>query len=123
MPRKPSKKLNFNFTALPCHITKSEAFLACKPQAKVIWFMLLERYNGQNNGQISLSVREAAKYVNCSPNWAGKHIDQLIFVGLIERTMKTGFTNGKRLASTYGLTHLPTAGKPANDLWKKFKPQ
>lgn len=122
MPRKPSKRLGFSFTALPTHLTKSESFLACKPQAKVIWFMLMERYNGENNGLISLSVREAASYVGCSPNSAGKHINQLLEVGLVERTMKTGFTCGKRLASTYSLTHLPCKGRPASNLWKKFQP-
>ena len=121
MPRKTSKKLGFQFTALPKHITKSEAFLACKPQAKLIWFMLLELYNGENNGDISLSVRQAGCYVGCSANSAGTHINQLIDVGLIERTMKSGFTCGKRLASTYRLTHLPAPGKPACDRWKKFK--
>ena len=121
MPRKKSNKLNFSFVALPRNITASPAFLVSKPAAKVIWFQLMERHNGQNNGEISLSVREAAKYVNCSPNSAGKHIDQLIAVGLIRRTMKTGFTMGKRLASTYALTHLPQGSKVATNDWKHYK--
>ena len=123
MPRKQTKKLNFNFTALPSHITKSEAFKECNAHAKVIWFKLMELYNGSNNGEISLSVRQAGEYAGCSPNYAGKHINQLIEVGLIDRTMKTGFTSGKRLACTYALTHLPVGNKTATDRWKKFKSQ
>lgn len=123
MPRKQSNKLNFTFTALPSHITKSEAFKACNAHAKVIWFKIMELYNGSNNGEISLSVRQAGEYAGCSPNYAGKHINQLIEVGLIDRTMKTGFTSGKRLACTYALTHLPIGTKTATDRWKKFKNQ
>ena len=52
---------------------------------------------------------------------AGKYIDQLIAVGLIRRTMKTGFTMRKRLASTYALTHLPQGNKAATNDWKHFK--
>ena len=121
MPRKTSNKIGYSFVALPKHITKSSAFLDCKPVAKVIWFQLMERHNGHNNGEISLSVREAGKYANCSPNSAGKHIEQLIAVGLICRTMKTGFTMGKRLASTYALTHVPIGSKVATNIWRQYK--
>ena len=121
MPRKTSNKIGFSFVGLPKHITKSSAFLDCKPTAKVIWLQLMERYNGYNNGEISLSVRDAGKYANYSPNSAGKHIEQLIAVGLICCTMKTGFTMDKRLASTYALTHIPIGGKAATNKWRQYK--
>ena len=36
-------------------------------------------------------------------------------VGLLESTMKTSFTNGKRLASTWALNRLPIGGKFATN--------
>ena len=121
MPRKSSNKLDFHFTALPKNVTSSQAFLYSSAKAKVIWLCLMERYNGHNNGEIPVSVRDAGAYAKCEPNTAGKALRELQDVGLIHCTMKTGFTMGKRLASTYALTHLPVGGKVATNDWKRYK--
>ena len=42
----------------------------------MIWFAVLERFDGANNGAISLSVRDAAEYAGCSPNTAGRMLAQ-----------------------------------------------
>ena len=102
-------------------------WLADKPsfpsatEARLIWIVVLERINGENNGKISFSVREAGAYAGCTPNTAGRMFNELITVGLLECTMKTSFTNGKKLASTWALTHLPIGGKLATNQWKSFE--
>ena len=116
--RKKGTKLNFAFTAVPKHITRSEAWFSCSPAARLIWIAVLERFNGENNGEISLSVREAGDYAGCTKNTAGRKFNELLDAGLLECTMKTSFTNGKGLASTWALTHLPVGGKVATNLWK-----
>ena len=55
--KKRQSKLNFPFTAMPKHITRSDAWFSCRPAARLIWFAVLERFDGANNGAISLSVR------------------------------------------------------------------
>ena len=119
--RRKGPKLKFAFTAVPKHITRSTAWFACRPAARLIWIAVLERFNGENNGKISFSVREAGAYAGCTPNTAGRMFNELITVGLLECTMETSFTNGKRLASTWALTHLPIGGKFATNQWKNFK--
>ena len=118
--KKHAPKLNFAFTAVPKHITRSEAWFACRPAARLIWFAVLERFNGSNNGAISLSVREAALYAGCSPNTAGRMFDELLSVGLLICTQTSSFNSGKRLARLWELTHLPKQGKAATNLWKNF---
>ena len=118
--KRRAAKLNFAFTAVPKHITRSEAWFACRPAARLIWFAVLERFNGSNNGAISLSVREAALYAGCSPNTAGRMFDELLSVGLLVCTQTSSFNSGKRLARLWELTHLPKAGKAATNHWKYF---
>ena len=119
--RKRGAKLNFAFTAVPKHITRSKAWFSCSPAARLIWIAVLERYNGENNGEISLSVREAGSYAGCTKNTAGKKFIELLDAGLLQCTMKTSFNNGKGLASTCALTHLPIGGKAATNLWKRME--
>tara|TARA_B100000575_G_scaffold170830_1_gene136776 strand:+ start:189 stop:590 length:402 start_codon:yes stop_codon:yes gene_type:complete len=119
--RRKAPKLNFAFTAVPKPITRSTAWFARRPVARLIWIAVLERFNVENNGKISFSVREAGAYAGCTPNTTGRMFNELITVGLLECTMKTSFTNGKRLASIWALTHLPISGKLATNQWKSFK--
>ena len=116
--KKRAPKLTFAFTAVPKHITRSDAWFACRPAARLIWIAVLERFNGSNNGAISLSVREAAKYAGCSPNTAGRMFNELIDAGLLICSQTSSFNSGKRLARLWELTHLPKDGKVATNLWK-----
>ena len=118
--KKRAPKLTFAFTAVPKHITRSDAWFACRPAARLIWIAVLERFNGSNNGSISLSVREAAEYAGCSPNTAGRMFNELIDAGLLICSQTSSFNSGKRLARLWELTHLPKEGKVATNLWKKI---
>ena len=114
--KKRAPKLTFAFTAVPKHITRSDAWFACRPAARLIWIAVLERFNGSNNGSISLSVREAAEYAGCSPNTAGRMFNELIDAGLLICSQTSSFKSGKRLARLWELTHLPKEGKVATNL-------
>ena len=116
--KKRAPKLTFAFTAVPKHITRSDAWFACRPAARLIWIAVLERFNGSNNGSILLSVREAAEYAGCSPNTAGRMFNELIDAGLLICSQTSSFNSGKRLARLWELTHLPKDGKVATNLWK-----
>ena len=97
---------------LPYYILNSESFRAMSPKAVRIYIEILRRYNGQNNGEISLSCREAGKVALCSAETAGKCLKELDTHGFIKPT-RTGFFT-VRLATTYRITterwghHLPT---------------
>ena len=119
--RRKGSKLKFAFTAVTKQIAPSTAWFACRPEARLIWISVLERFNDENNGKISFSVREAGAYAGCTPNTAGRMVNESITVCLLECTMKTSFTNGKKLVSTWALIHLPIGGKFATSQWKNVK--
>ena len=116
--KKRAPKLTFAFTAVPKHITRSEAWFACRPAARLIWIAVLERFDGFNNGARSLSVREAAKYAGCSPNTAGRMFNELIDAGLLICSQTSSFNSGKRLVRLLELTHLPKERRVVTNLWK-----
>lgn len=120
--RKRGQKLDFAFTAIPKHITRSECWLSLRPAARLIWFALIERYNGENNGNIILSCREAGKYAGCSKNTAAKMLNDLVKVGLIKCNRDSSFHCGKRMSRTWILTHISRNGKRATNDWKNLKP-
>ena len=81
----------------------------------------LIRYNDEDNGEISPSVREAGSHADCTKNTAGKKFIELLYAGFLERTKKTFFNFGKGLASTWAITHLPSFGTAATNLWKRME--
>jgi DNA-binding transcriptional regulator YhcF (GntR family) len=66
----------------------------------------LRCHNGSNNGQIALSVRDAAKRCNISNDTAALAFTQLEDAGLIERVMKGSFKQRNRRASEYRILWL-----------------
>lgn len=84
------------------------AFRALRGNAVKLMAMLQTRYNGANNGQISMSVREAADQVGCSINHAAALFKELQDAGFIEATVKGAFSWKTRHATTWRLTWLPT---------------
>ena len=84
------------------------AFLALRGNAVKLMALLHKRYNGANNGDISMSVREAAREVRCSANHAVSLFRELERAGFITPTVKGAFSWKARHATTWRLTWLPT---------------
>ncbi|MCZ6591643.1 MAG: hypothetical protein O7B98_10970 [Alphaproteobacteria bacterium] len=77
------------------------------------------RYNGTNNGEISMSVREAANRLGCSINPAAKAFRGLEGRGFIRTHVKGAFNVKQRHATTWILTEYEYAGKkPTKDFMK-----
>jgi DNA-binding transcriptional regulator YhcF (GntR family) len=64
----------------------SPAWRSLTPTARVLYVELKRRYNGSNNGDITLSHREAVKALNLHRNTVGKHYKELQVAGFIEET-------------------------------------
>jgi hypothetical protein len=91
----------------------SDAFLELHGNAVKLLLRLRMRFNGSNNGKISMSTREAAREVNCSHNHAAKCFHLLQDAGFIRVTQKGAFSWKKRHATTWRLTWLECDGDPA----------
>ncbi len=65
-------------------------------------------YNGHNNGKIVMSVRQAAKLINCNKNTAAKTIKELEGKGWIRQSTKGSFSQKTdKTASTWRITNKP----------------
>lgn len=90
-------------------------------QAIKVWVHLIYQYNGFNNGEISMSVRQLEAEIGICKNTASKVLIELHRHGLIVTTEKGRFRG--RMASTYRLTHLPwNECLPTHD-YKNWCPQ
>lgn len=89
----------------------AQAFRALSGNAVKLMAMLHKRYNGANNGDVSMSIREAAAEIGCSVNHAHKCFRELEAARFIVPTQRGAFSWKKRHATTWRLTWLGT-GNP-----------
>lgn len=103
---------NERFIKLDHWITRSDAWKSLSCQQVRIVLLLLERYNGRNNGQLALSIRQAASDGNMAKGTAQAALKRLVEVGFIKVCYKGSFDqkimgeNGGWYASEYALTFL-----------------
>jgi helix-turn-helix protein len=86
---------------------KSEAWNACNAVERAIYLLLALRYNGQNNGTISLSVREIADNLKIGKTTASMAIKGLVEKGFIVVMKKGAFSRKCRHATEWRLTEYP----------------
>lgn len=105
-------------------LQSTEAWADLKPGPRALYIALKRRYNGQNNGRIMLSHREAAIALNVNRNTIGGYYQDLIDHGFVRIT--EGYhlgPNGIGQTAKLALTELHTVdGKPATHdfrAWKK----
>jgi hypothetical protein len=101
---------------------QSPAWIDLDPLARALYLELAQRYNGVNNGEITLSCREAAKALRIGKSTAARMLEQLASHGFIAVKQKSGFNLKIRegFATRWRLTEYPTReGKDrANDFMK-----
>lgn len=95
------------FLTLQHWMLDSPAFLALSPIGAKLLIRLSRRYNGFNNGEVSMSVREAENEVGCARNTAVKAFRELQEKGFVSLTRAGAFATKARHASTWRLTWLP----------------
>ncbi len=91
----------------------SPAYRSLGCYARCLLVELGARYNGDNNGHIPMSVREAAGLLGCSQPTACKAFLELEGKGFIRAHEKGAFHVKVRHSTTWILTEHPYAGQPA----------
>jgi hypothetical protein len=76
------------FIMLPYTDYDSPLFAALEPIHIAVLLLLIRKYNGQNNGSITLGVREAAKRCHCSQATACRALGRLQKDSLISITYR-----------------------------------
>ena len=124
---KRGKKGAGRFVQLPEWLLASPAWQDLKPGPRALYIELKRRFNGNNNGEVFLSHRDAAKALNvCRETVAGYYRD-LSSHGFIQETRGHCLgPAGVGQSATYVLTEEPLNGTPATKdfmNWKKQKPR
>ena len=108
------------FVKLTYSLIESEAWKWLRPISKAVYIELKRRYNGLNNGSISLSLSEAAHILKASKSSVSTAIKQLETHGFI-KLIKKGYFTG-RVASEYALTDEQLDGYPPTREWRRWQP-
>ncbi len=98
----------------------SPAFRSLSGAALKVFIELRTRYNGRNNGRITLSWDEAARLLHLSKTTIGRALEELKEKGFIVMT-KRGQWYG-RMATEWAITDRPLNGHLATNAWKHWRP-
>ena len=105
---KTHKKGTPQFVMLYNWMIDSEAWLDLKAQPRALYLLIKRRFNGNNNGEIYLSHRDAAQLLNMHRNSIGRYFDVLIEHGFLKQTSRPHLgPSGVGQSSKWELTELP----------------
>jgi hypothetical protein len=108
------------FIALPHWMLKSAAWRTMSPNAKAILIHIWERHNGQNNGAISYSVREAGD-IGLSRMQASRALQDLTERGFLVATRQSAFNLKTKEARLWRITAEGADGSPATKEFMSWK--
>ena len=101
-------------------MAQSDAIRSLSGSALKVFIELRCRFNGRNNGKMTLSMDEASRLLHMSKSTVLDALDQLIDRGLVKRT-KLGEWMGRR-ASEYAVTDKSLDGVPPTNEWNNWQP-
>jgi len=101
---KGRSKRGAHFVKLEHWMLQTIAWRSLPPASRTLYVELAQRYNDYNNGEISMSVREAARLLHIAKDTAAKSFHELERKGFIRRKVCGSFNWKIRHASTWILT-------------------
>ena len=102
------------------HLATSDAWRSLSGPAVKVYVELRSRYNGGNNGDLSLSYSEAADLLALGKSTISRAFAELQEKGFIEKTAE-GQWYGRK-AATWMATDKPgKKGEPASNAWQSWR--
>ena len=98
---------------LPFYVLNSPAYRSLSCYARALLVELGALYNGRNNGELHMSVRQVRQRLGVGRKLAEKALAELQDRGFIEVVQKGSFRCKVRLATTWRLTEHEHEGRPA----------
>jgi hypothetical protein len=112
------------FVMLPFYLLKSPAYRSLSVTARALIPEIAMRFNGENNGRISFSVREAGKAVGRDKDTAGNALHELEDKGFLDAKRKGYFSSIQSKATEWRLTWLPCGDeRPTKEFMRWQQPE
>ncbi len=111
------------FVKLEHWMLKTAAWQSLPSAPRALYLELAQRYNGYNNGEISMSVREAARLLHIANDTATKAFRELEAKGFIRRNVCGSFNWKIRHATTWILTEHAFADQLATKEFASWRPE
>ena len=111
------------FLKLEHWILKTPAWQSLPSASRALYVEIAQRYNGGNNGEISMSVREAAHLIHVAKDTATKSFHELEAKGFIQRNLCGSFNWKLRHATTWILTEHAVLDKDATKEFARWVPE
>ena len=123
--RRPRSKWNpaHKHVRLSRELMECDAWRDLSSGARDVLLELMYRYNGQNNGSVVLSVRQAGARTNCTENTALKRLREIEEHGFVRCSRKGSFTTKGGHASEWTLTLFPLNGEPPTKDFLRWQKQ
>lgn len=125
MPRRHNSKGRSNSDArhvrLYHWLMNSEAWNSLTPQARSVYIELERRHNGSNNGEIRLSVREAAQKCRISKDTAARALRELQEKGFLHVGTPGAFSCKLKRSTEWILTQHKLCGDPPTQDFMRWR--
>lgn len=102
-------------------MARTKAFRSLTGTTLKVWIELRTRYNGHNNGLVSLSLREAADLLSMSQTTVQRALIELEEKGFIKRRTRGSWYGRK--AAEFILTDRAYNGHEATRDWQRWRPK
>ncbi len=112
---------DFKHVRLYKWLLESPAWRSLSTGSKALYIELSKLYNGYNNGEIFLSVRDAGELLNVTKNTVSKFFKELTIKGFIKCNQQGSFEYKKRHATTWILTEHEYEDKTPTKEFMSFK--
>jgi hypothetical protein len=108
------------FVPIPYDMAASIAWLSLSGAAVKVYVELRRRYNGGNNGDLSLSLDEATRLLHLGKATVARAFAELVTKGFIVMTARGRWYG--RQATTYAVTDRPMKNSPPTNAWRGWRP-
>jgi hypothetical protein len=106
------------YAPLPYVLLQSEAWRSLRGNSIKVWLEIRSRFNGGNNGSLSLSLDEGARLLGIGKATVSRALKELQTKGFLEMT-KQGQWYGRQ-ATLWRTTDSKCNGHPATNEWKHW---
>ena len=111
------------FLKLDHWVLRTPAWRSLPPASRALYVEIAQRYNGSNNGQISMSVREAARLIHVAKDTATQSFHELELKGFIKRHVCGSFNWKLKQATTWILTEHAFGDQLATKEFARWPPE